>query len=435
MKDKITVVGGGLAGSEAAYYLAKKGYNVRFVDIKPNAYTPAHKSADYGELVCSNSLKSNDAYGNACGTLKEEMRILDSFVIKCADESRVPAGAALAVDRNEFSRLITEGLKSWKNIEFISEEVEKIDLSENVIIATGPLTTPKLCEFIRSITGDGFYFYDAAAPIVAGDSIDMSEAFIADRYGEAGKGDYINCPIDKEGYKAFYRTLTTAKRVELHDFEDMKVFEGCMPVEVMAERGEDTLRFGPLKPAGLDDPRTGRWPYACMQLRKEDENGERYNIVGFQTNLLFPEQKRVFSMFPALKNAEFLRYGVMHKNTYINAPKVLNADFSMKEHPTVYFAGQITGVEGYVESAASGLVAAINADRRLCGKEPLDLTCETVIGALANYVAAPNGDFQPMNANYGILKPLLTKPKKKADKKRLLSERAIEKIKEIKESL
>lgn len=435
MKDKITVVGGGLAGSEAAYYLAKKGYNVRFVDIKPNAYTPAHKSPDYGELVCSNSLKSNDAYGNACGTLKEEMRILDSFVIKCADESKVPAGAALAVDRNEFSRLITEGLKSWKNIEFISEEVEKIDLSENVIIATGPLTTPKLCEFIRSITGDGFYFYDAAAPIVAGDSIDMSEAFIADRYGEAGKGDYINCPIDKEGYKAFYKALTTAKRVELHDFEDMKVFEGCMPVEVMAERGEDTLRFGPLKPAGLDDPRTGRWPYACMQLRKEDENGERYNIVGFQTNLLFPEQKRVFSMFPALKNAEFLRYGVMHKNTYINAPKVLNADFSMKEHPTVYFAGQITGVEGYVESAASGLVAAINADRRLRGKEPLDLTCETVIGALANYVAAPNGDFQPMNANYGILKPLLTKPKKKADKKRLLSERAIEKIKEIKESL
>lgn len=435
MKDKITVVGGGLAGSEAAYYLAKKGYNVRFVDIKPNAYTPAHKSADYGELVCSNSLKSNDAYGNACGTLKEEMRILDSFVIKCADESRVPAGAALAVDRNEFSRLITEGLKSWKNIEFISEEVEKIDLSENVIIATGPLTTPKLCEFIRSITGDGFYFYDAAAPIVAGDSIDMSEAFIADRYGEAGKGDYINCPIDKEGYKAFYKALTTAKRVELHDFEDMKVFEGCMPVEVMAERGEDTLRFGPLKPAGLDDPRTGRWPYACMQLRKEDENGERYNIVGFQTNLLFPEQKRVFSMFPALKNAEFLRYGVMHKNTYINAPKVLNADFSMKEHPTVYFAGQITGVEGYVESAASGLVAAINADRRLRGKEPLDLTCETVIGALANYVATPNSDFQPMNANYGVLKPLLTKPKKKADKKRLLSERAIEKIKEIKESL
>lgn len=435
MKDKITVVGGGLAGSEAAYYLAKKGYNVRFVDIKPNAYTPAHKSPDYGELVCSNSLKSNDAYGNACGTLKEEMRILDSFVIKCADESRVPAGAALAVDRNEFSRLITQGLKSQKNIEFISEEVEKIDLSENVIIATGPLTTPKLCEFIRSITGDGFYFYDAAAPIVAGDSIDMSEAFIADRYGEAGKGDYINCPIDKDGYKAFYKELITAKRVELHDFENMKVFEGCMPVEVMAERGEDTLRFGPLKPAGLDDPRTGRWPYACMQLRKEDENGERYNIVGFQTNLLFPEQKRVFSMFPALKNAEFLRYGVMHKNTYINAPKVLNADFSMREHPTVYFAGQITGVEGYVESAASGLVAAINADRRLCGKEPLDLTCETVIGALANYVAAPNGDFQPMNANYGILKPLLTKPKKKADKKRLLSERAIEKIKEIKESL
>lgn len=435
MKDKITVVGGGLAGSEAAYYLAKKGYNVRLTDIKPNAYTPAHKSADYGELVCSNSLKSNDVYGNACGTLKEEMRILGSFVIDCADKSRVPAGAALAVDRNDFSRLITQGLKSQKNIEFISEEVDKIDLSENVIIATGPLTTPKLCEFIKGITGDGFYFYDAAAPIIEGDSIDMSEAFIADRYGEAGKGDYINCPIDKDGYKAFYKELITAKRVELHDFENMKVFEGCMPVEVMAERGEDTLRFGPLKPAGLDDPRTGRWPYACMQLRKEDEHGERYNIVGFQTNLLFPEQKRVFSMFPALKNAEFLRYGVMHKNTYINAPKVLNADFSMKQHPTVYFAGQITGVEGYVESTASGLVAAINLDRRLCGKEPLALTSETVIGALANYVATPNSDFQPMNANYGVLKPLLTKPQKKADKKRLLSERAIEKIKEIKESL
>ena len=435
MKYDITVVGGGLAGSEAAYYLAKKGRKVRLVDIKPKAFTPAHKSGDYGELVCSNSLKSNDVYSNACGTLKEEMRILGSMIIECADRTRVPAGAALAVDRDEFSKAVTGKLAETGNIDFVSDEIESVDLNDNVIIATGPLTTPKLCEFIKGVTGDGFYFYDAAAPIVSGDSIDMSAAFIADRYGEAGKGDYVNCPIDKEGYKAFYKELINAKRVELHDFENMKVFEGCMPVEVMALRGEDTLRFGPLKPAGLDDPRTGRWPYACMQLRKEDENGERYNIVGFQTNLLFPEQKRVFSMFPALRNAEFLRYGVMHKNTFIDAPKTLNADFSMKEHPSVFFAGQITGVEGYVESAASGLLAAINADRRMSGLETLSLGNDTVIGALANYVATPNADFQPMNANYGILRPLNVSPKKKADKKRMLSERAIEKIKEIKETL
>lgn len=431
----VTIVGGGLAGSEAAYYLASKGYRVKLVDIKPKAFTPAHSNADYGELVCSNSLKSNDVYSNACGLLKEEMRVLGSFVIKCADETKVPAGAALAVDRDAFARKITDGLKSFENIEFVSEEVTSVDLDQNVIIATGPLTTTPLCEFIKGITGEGFYFYDAAAPIISGDSIDFSEAFIADRYGEVGKGDYVNCPIDKEGYKAFYNELIHAKRVELHDFENMKVFEGCMPVEVMAERGEDTLRFGPLKPAGLDDPRTGRWAYACMQLRKEDEDGQRYNIVGFQTNLLFPEQKRVFSMFPALKNAEFLRYGVMHKNTYINSPKVLNSDFSMREHPNVFFAGQITGVEGYVESTASGLLAAINLDRRLSGKSALDLDCETVIGALANYVASENPDFQPMNANYGILKPLAQVVKKKADKKRVLSERALQKIKEIKELL
>ena len=274
MKYDITVVGGGLAGSEAAYYLAKKGRKVRLVDIKPKAFTPAHKSGDYGELVCSNSLKSNDVYSNACGTLKEEMRILGSMIIECADRTRVPAGAALAVDRDEFSKAVTGKLAETGNIDFVSDEIESVDLNDNVIIATGPLTTPKLCEFIKGVTGDGFYFYDAAAPIVSGDSIDMSEAFVADRYGEAGKGDYVNCPIDKEGYKAFYKELINAKRVELHDFENMKVFEGCMPVEVMALRGEDTLRFGPLKPAGLDDPRTGRWPYACMQLRKEDENGE-----------------------------------------------------------------------------------------------------------------------------------------------------------------
>ena len=434
-QSEITVIGGGLAGSEAAYYLAKKGYAVKLVDIKPNAFTPAHSNKNYGELVCSNSLKSNDIYANACGLLKEEMRILGSFVIDCADKTSVPAGAALAVDREAFAAAITEGLKRFDNIEFVSEEVKSVDLSENVIIATGPLTTPALCEFIKGVTGDGFYFYDAAAPIVSGDSIDFSNAFIADRYGEVGEGDYVNCPIDKEGYKAFYEQLITAKRVELHDFENMKVFEGCMPVEVMAARGEDTLRFGPLKPVGLDDPKTGRRPYACMQLRKEDENGQRYNLVGFQTNLLFPEQKRVFSMFPALKNAEFLRYGVMHKNTYIDSPKVLNADYSLKNHPTAFFAGQITGVEGYVESTASGLLAAINMDRKLCGKQSLALDNQTVIGALANYVATENPDFQPMNANYGILKPLGEIIKKKADKKRALSERALKIIKEVKEQL
>lgn len=434
-KSKITVIGGGLAGSEAAYFLAKKGYDVKLVDIKPNSFTPAHSNKNYGELVCSNSLKSNDVYANACGLLKEEMRVLGSFVIDCADKTSVPAGAALAVDRDAFAAEITEGLKSFKNIEFVSEEVKSVDLNENVIIATGPLTTSALCEFIKSVTGDGFYFYDAAAPIVSGDSIDFSNAFIADRYGEAGEGDYVNCPIDKEGYKAFYEQLITAKRVELHDFENMKVFEGCMPVEVMAARGEDTLRFGPLKPVGLDDPKTGKRPYACLQLRKEDENGQRYNLVGFQTNLLFPEQKRVFSMFPALKNAEFLRYGVMHKNTYIDSPEVLNADYSLKTHPTAFFAGQITGVEGYVESTASGLLAAINMDRKLCGKASLQLDNQTVIGALANYVATENPDFQPMNANYGILKPLAEIIKKKADKKRALSERALKIIKEIKEQL
>ena len=435
MKKTVKIIGGGLAGSEAAYYLAKRGYQVKLYDIKPNAYTPAHKNPNYGELVCSNSLKSNDVYANACGLLKEEMRILGSMVIDVADGCKVPAGAALAVDRDKFAKEITDRLRSMENIEFISENVSKIDLYDNLIIATGPLTTGELCEEIAKITGSGFYFYDAAAPIVSGDSIDFDNAFISDRYGEVGKGDYVNCPIDKEGYLKFYNELINAKRAPLHEFENVKVFEGCMPVEVMASRGEDTLRFGPLKPAGLTDPKTGRWPYACMQLRKEDEEGRRYNIVGFQTNLLFPEQKRVFSIFPALKNAEFLRYGVMHRNTYINAPTVLNSDFSMKEYPTVFFAGQITGVEGYVESTASGLMAAINMDRRLSGKEALQLDATTVIGALSCYVATPNPDFQPMNANFGIISPIEYNPRKKAEKKLLMAGRALKKIKEIKENL
>lgn len=435
MTEKIKVIGGGLAGSEAAYYLAKRGYKVTLYDIKPNAFTPAHHDKNYGELVCSNSLKSNDIYSNACGLLKEEMRILGSMVIDCADKTKVPAGNALAVNREEFSAMITKRLKETGNIEFVSENVKSVDLSENVIIATGPLTTPEFIEFIKSIVGDGFSFFDAAAPIISGESIDMNYAFISDRYGEEGKGDHINCPIDKEGYKSFIKELLGAKRVELHSFEDVKVFEGCMPVEVMASRGEDTLRYGPLKPVGLTDPKTGRWPYACMQLRKEDENGEAYNMVGFQTNLLFSEQKRVFGLFPALRNAEYYRYGVMHRNSYINSPKVLNDDFSLKDHERVFFAGQITGVEGYVESTASGLWSAINMDRKLQGKEPFKADNRTVLGALCKYISTPNTDFQPMNANYGIIAPIEYDKRKKAEKKRLMGERAIEITKTIKENI
>ena len=298
MKE-IKVIGGGLAGSDCAYYLANKGYKVKLYDIKPTAFTPAHHSKNYGELVCSNSLKSNDVYGNACGLLKEELRILGSMVINCADQTKVPAGNALAVDREKFSAMITEKIKNHPNIECIDEEVTEIDFSQPTIVATGPLTTDKLSKFIGEKFKKQMYFYDAAAPIVSAESIDMENAFICDRYGENGVGDYINCPIDKEGYLNFYEQLINAERATLHDFEDVKVFEGCMPVEIMAKRGVDTLRFGPLKPAGLTDPKTGRWPYACMQLRKEDKDGKMYNLVGFQTNLLFKEQKRVFGLFPA----------------------------------------------------------------------------------------------------------------------------------------
>lgn len=431
---KINVIGGGLAGSEATYYLAKKGYSVVLYDIKPNAFTPAHSNKNYGELVCSNSLKSNDIYGNACGLLKEELRILGSMVIDCADKTSVPAGNALAVNREDFASLITEKLKSMPNVEFVCEEVTKIDFNEPTIIATGPLTTSALSEFISENFASQLYFYDAAAPIVLAESIDMSEAFIGDRYGELGKGDYINCPIDKEGYLAFYNELINAETLPRHNFEeDTKVFDGCMPVEIMAKRGVDTLRFGPLKPVGLTDPRTGRWAYASMQLRKEDAYGTMYNIVGFQTNLLFGEQKRVFSMFPALKNAEFLRYGVMHRNTYLNSPCFLDNNFCVKDKPLTYFAGQITGVEGYVESIASGLVCAISLDRKLQNKERIEFTDKTVIGALSEYVTRENKNFQPMNANFGILRPLDYRVRQKAEKKRIQAEISLETVKKIKE--
>ncbi|MBQ7165045.1 MAG: methylenetetrahydrofolate--tRNA-(uracil(54)-C(5))-methyltransferase (FADH(2)-oxidizing) TrmFO [Clostridia bacterium] len=435
MKRTVKVVGGGLAGSEAALYLAKCGVKVLLYDIKPNRFTPCHHSGNFAELVCSNSLKSNDIYGNACGLLKEEMRILGSKIIEAADNTSVPAGKALAVNRELFSEYITDLIRNDENIEVVSEEVTEIGGDDITIIATGPLTTPALAKKIEELTGSCPYFFDAAAPIVDGESIDMNFAFVSDRYGEAGTGDYINCPLDREQYDEFVTELLSAKRAELHDFEDDKVFDGCMPIEVMAARGHETLRFGPMKPTGLTDPKTGRWPYACVQLRKENTAGDSYNIVGFQTNLIFPEQKRVLAIIPALKNAEYFRYGVMHKNTYIKSPGILSNDFSLIKNPDVYFAGQMTGVEGYVESAASGLTAAINVARKINGLPPVSFGNDTVIGALANYVATENENFQPMNANYGILRPLETKIRDKAVRKQKLAERAIETIKRHKENL
>ena len=433
---KVTVIGGGLAGSEAAYYLASHGIQVTLVEMKPKKFTPAHESADFGELVCSNSLKSNDIYANACGLLKEEMRMLGSLVIEAADHTRVPAGAALAVDRAQFSGYITKKIREHENITVVEEEITSLpepSEEEFIVVATGPLTADALSKDICEKLGGALHFYDASAPIVSADSIDYDCAFTGDRYGK-GTGDYINCPMTKEEYELFVDELLKAEKVELHEFEKREIFEGCMPIEVMASRGKDTLRYGTLKPVGLYDE-DGKRPYAVLQLRKENEEGTTYNLVGFQTNLKFPEQKRVFSMIPALKNAEFLRYGVMHRNTYINAPTVLNSDFSMKEYPTVFFAGQITGVEGYVESTASGLLAAINMDRKLSGKESLNLDSTTVLGALSCYVATPNEDFQPMNANFGIIAPIEYNPRKKAEKKLFMAQRALQNIKQIKENL
>jgi len=427
---KVKIIGAGLAGAEAAYYLAEKGISVDLFDIKPKKFTPAHHNENYAELVCSNSLKSNDVYGNACGLLKEEMRLLGSMVISVADQTRVPAGNALAVDREKFASIITEKLKNHKNINIYSEEVTEIDFDEYTIIASGPLTTDTLSQSISKIVGDGLSFFDASAPIVDFESIDMDNAFFGDRY-DKGNGDHINCPMDKEQYLEFIDALRGAKRAELHGFESTAVFEGCMPIEVMAERGIDTLRFGPLKPVGLTNPKTGRWAYACLQLRKEDENGNMYNLVGFQTNLLWGEQKRVFSIIPALKRAEFLRYGVMHRNTFINSPKFLNIDYSLKDYPKTFFAGQITGVEGYVESAASGLMSAIYLERKIKGKKEVYISDTTVLGALARYITTENKDFEPMNANFGVLPPLNRVVKDKAQRKNALAERSLESVSEF----
>ena len=432
--QKVKVIGAGLAGAECAYYLAKNGVKVELYDMKPNKKTPAHTSDKYAELVCSNSLKSNDIYGNASGLMKEEMRILGSLIIEAADKTRVPAGNALAVDREKFADYITQKLKEQENIEHISKEVADIDQDEITVIATGPLTSENLSENLTKLVGGKLSFFDASAPVIDFESIDMTSAFFGDRY-DKGNGDHINCPMTKEEYLAFMDALTKAERAKLHDFEYVSVFEGCMPVEIMASRGMDTLRFGPLKPVGLTDPKTGRWAYACLQLRKEDENGSMYNMVGFQTNLTFGEQKRVFSLIPALKNAEFLRYGVMHRNTFINSPKLLNADYSLKQAENVYFAGQITGVEGYVESAGSGLMTAIYILSKLQNKPVQTISEYTVLGALARYITTENKDFEPMNANFGILPPLDRIVKDKAQRKRLMAERSIEQTTKFKEMI
>lgn len=435
MKDlTVKVIGAGLAGAEASVYLARRGVKVKLYDIKPHKFTPAHQNTDLAELVCSNSLKSNDVYGNAAGLIKEEMRLLGSVTIECADLTRVPAGNALAVDREKFAKDVTARILAEKNIEFVSQEVEDIDFDEYTIIATGPLTTTPLANKISSILGDGLSFYDASAPIVSVDSIDMESAFYGDRYGK-GDGDHINCPMNKDEYNAFIQALTTAERAKLHDFEDVTVFEGCMPIEVMASRGLNTLRFGPFKPTGLDDPKTGRWPYACLQLRKENKEGSMYNLVGCQTNLLFGEQKRVFSIIPALKNAEFLRYGVMHRNTFINSPKVLNMDYSLKEHEKTFFAGQITGVEGYVESAMSGLLCGITCLRKMKGLDAKYPSEYTVMGALTRYITTENKRFEPMNANFGILPTLGAIIKDKAERKRKMAERSLDYVMRYKKEI
>ena len=434
MKNYITVIGAGLAGCEAAYQIAKRGIEVKLYEMKPIKYSPAHSSKKLAENVCSNSFKSN-LITNACGLLKEELRRLDSLLIRIADETAVPAGQALAVDRELFAERVTQKIQNNPLIEIIHEEVtdiEKMASEGIVIIATGPLTSEGLTKQIQKlINQDNLYFYDAAAPIVLKESIDFSVAFYGDRYSQEKKKDetieewktrqeieeksYINLPMNQEEYENFWKELVEAEVVTLHDFEKKEIFEGCMPIEIMAKRGIDTLRFGPLKPVGFDDPRTARRPYAVVQLRQDDNSASMYNLVGFQTNLKFGEQKRVFSMIPGLQNADFVKYGVMHRNTYINSTDILDKTYNFKSNNNIFFAGQITGVEGYVESISSGLVAALNAVANYNKSEKIVFSDETIIGALAKYISTPNEKFQPMNANFGILPEL--EGKKIRDKK------------------
>ena len=479
MNKYVNVIGGGLAGCEAAYQIAKRGIKVKLYEMKPQKYSPAHSNKNLAEIVCSNSFKSN-LLTNACGLLKEELRRLDSLLIKIADEVQVPAGQALAVDRDKFSKKVTETIQNMENIEIINKEVvskfdetmsnSKIEKNNNesltevqkglsfdaifledlinedviTIIATGPLTSDSLSVGIKKLTGENeLHFYDAAAPIVEKDSIDFSIAFYGDRYDEEkkkdetiekwlerinnNKSDYINLPMNKEEYEKFVKELINAQVVELHEFEKREIFEGCMPVEIMAKRGIDTLRYGPLKPVGFDDPRTGKRPYAVVQLRQDNIEGTLYNLVGFQTNLKYGEQKRVFSMIPGLENAEFIKYGVMHRNTFINSTNLLNNTYQMLSNKNIFFAGQITGVEGYVESISSGMVAGINAVRLINNEEKKIFSRETMVGALAGYISTPNDKFQPMNANFGIMPKL--EGKKIKDKKlryKAISNRALE---------
>lgn len=429
--EQVTVVGAGLAGCEAAWQLAGRGIDVRLVEMKPAKKTPAHVSDDFGELVCSNSLRS-DELSNAAGLLKEEMRRLDGLIIRCADACRVPAGGALAVDRSAFSAMITEKIRSHPRICVVSEEMTEIPDGQ-VIIATGPLTSDALSEKIASLMpqADALHFFDAAAPLISFESINMEQAFFASRYGK-GTADYINCPMTREQYTAFWLALRSAEEAPVHGFDDSGVFEGCMPVEVMARRGEDTLRYGPLKPVGIANPQTGEEYYAVVQLRKDNAAGSVYNMVGFQTHLRFPEQRRVFSMIPGLEYAEYLRYGVMHRNTYIDSPRVLDRYYRLKSEPRIRFAGQMTGVEGYIESAASGMLAGIETARTLQGLEPADFPDSTAIGALALYISNEAvTDFQPMNINFGIIEPLGFRVKGKRNKNAAISSRALEQIEQM----
>ena len=425
--DEVIVIGGGLAGCEAAYQVAKRGIKVKLYEMKPKKFSPAHSNKNLAEIVCSNSFKSN-AITNACGLLKEELRRLDSLLIKTADENSVPAGQALAVDREKFAEAVTKKIKEIENIEVINEEITEIPKDKIVIIATGPLTSESLSKQIASLTGqDKLYFFDAAAPIIEKETIDMQIAFWGDRYGK-GDSNYINLPMNEQEYKEFYNELVNAEVVTLHNFEKREIFESCMPIEIMAKRGEDTLRYGPLKPVGFTDPRTGKRPYAIVQLRQDNKEGTLFNMVGFQTNLKFGEQKRVFSKIPGLKNAEFVKYGVMHRNTYINSSLLLDRTYNLKQNNNIYFAGQITGVEGYVESISSGLVAGINVANQILGKPKQIFPEETVIGKLADYISTENAKFQPMNANFGILPELPQKIRDKQERYQALADRALAEI-------
>ena len=427
-KKHINIIGAGLAGCEAAWQAAERGINVLLYEMKPESYTPAHHDENFAELVCSNSLRSNNLE-NAVGLLKEEMRLLDSVIMKCADETSVPAGGALAVDRSGFSRLVTGKIKTHPNITVITKEVKEIPDDNITIVASGPLTTNDLSIYLSKIVGAEYlYFYDAAAPIVAVESINMNIAYKASRYGR-GTDDYINCPMDMERYKTFWNGLISAEVAEIKDFEEKSVFEGCMPVETMAKRGIDTLRFGPLKPVGLINPATGKEAYAVVQLRQDNSDATLFNIVGFQTRLKWPEQKRVFSLIPGLENAEFVRYGVMHRNTFVNSPGILDCFYNLKSRPDIYFAGQITGVEGYIESASSGMVAGINAAMDVLGKERIEFPRSTATGALSHYISDTSiKKFQPMNVNFGIMESIKSETRDKKAKKLEVANRALDTI-------